>query len=92
MVDQKYWLLPEGVDELLPPAARQLELLRRRVLDVFHVWGFEYVEPPIIEYLESLQVGSGSDLDLQTLKVIDQRTGRLLGVRADMLLSEAGHA
>lgn len=84
MVDQKYWLLPEGVDELLPPAARQLELLRRRVLDVFHAWGFEYVEPPIIEYLESLQVGSGSDLDLQTLKVIDQRTGRLLGVRADM--------
>jgi len=84
MVDQKYWLLPEGVDELLPPAARELELLRRRVLDVFHAWGFEYVEPPIIEYLESLQVGSGSDLDLQTLKVIDQRTGRLLGVRADM--------
>jgi ATP phosphoribosyltransferase regulatory subunit len=84
MVDQKYWLLPEGVDELLPPAARQLELLRRRVLDVFHAWGFDYVEPPIIEYLESLQVGSGSDLDLQTLKVIDQRTGRLLGVRADM--------
>lgn len=84
MTDQNYWLLPEGVDELLPPAAWQLEGIRRRVLDVFHAWGFEYVEPPIIEYLESLQVGSGSDLDLQTFKVIDQRTGRLLGVRADM--------
>ncbi len=84
MTDQNYWLLPEGVDELLPPAAWQLEGIRRRVLDVFRTWGFEYVEPPIIEYLESLQVGSGSDLDLQTFKVIDQRTGRLLGVRADM--------
>ena len=84
MTHQNYWLLPEGVDELLPPAARQLEGMRRRVLDVFHAWGFDYVEPPIIEYVESLQVGSGSDLDLQTFKVIDQRTGRLLGVRADM--------
>ena len=78
------WRLPEGVDELLPPAARQLELMRRRVLDVFHAWGFEYVEPPVIEYLDSLLVGSGTDLDLQTLKAVDQRTGRLLGVRADM--------
>jgi ATP phosphoribosyltransferase regulatory subunit len=81
---QPYWRLPEGVDELLPPEARQLELLRRRVLDVFRAWGFEYVEPPLIEYLDSLLVGSGHDLDLQTLKVVDQRTGRLLGVRADM--------
>ena len=78
------WRLPEGVDELLPPAARQLELMRRRVLDVFHAWGFEYVEPPVIEYLDSLLVGSGTDLDLQTLKAVDQRSGRLLGVRADM--------
>ncbi|MBX3707215.1 MAG: ATP phosphoribosyltransferase regulatory subunit [Pseudomonadales bacterium] len=78
------WRLPDGVDELLPPAAWSLELVRRRVLDVFRSWGFEYVEPPVIEYLESLRVGSGSDLDLQTLKVVDQRSGRLLGVRADM--------
>jgi ATP phosphoribosyltransferase regulatory subunit len=78
------WRLPEGVDELLPPDAWALELVRRRVLDVFRVWGFEYVDPPVIEYLDALLVGSGNDLDLQTLKVVDQRSGRLLGVRADM--------
>ena len=79
-----HWRLPRGVDELLPPAAWQLELLRRKVLDVFVSWGFEYVEPPVIEYLESLLVGSGEDLDLQTLKVVDQVSGKQLGVRADM--------
>ena len=79
-----YWRLPRGVDELLPPAAWELELLRRKVLDVFVSWGFEYVEPPIIEYLESLLVASGEDLDLQTLKVVDQVSGKQLGVRADM--------
>jgi len=78
------WRLPRGVDELLPPAAWQLEKLRRAVLDTFVGWGFEYVEPPIIEYLESLLVGSGEDLDLQTLKVMDQVSGKQLGVRADM--------
>ncbi len=79
-----YWRLPRGVDELLPPAAWELEMLRRKVLDVFVSWGFEYVEPPVIEYLESLLVGSGEDLDLQTLKVVDQVSGKQLGVRADM--------
>ena len=79
-----HWRLPRGVDELLPPVGWQLELLRRRVLDVFHEWGFEYVEPPVIEYLESLLVASGEDLDLQTLKVVDQVSGKQLGVRADM--------
>ena len=79
-----YWRLPRGVDELLPPAAWELELLRRKVLDVYVSWGFEYVEPPVIEYLESLLVGSGEDLDLQTLKVVDQVSGKQLGVRADM--------
>ncbi|HEX7035288.1 MAG TPA: ATP phosphoribosyltransferase regulatory subunit [Pseudomonadales bacterium] len=80
----RHWKLPEGVDELLPPAAWQLERIRRRVLDVFRAWGFEYVDPPVIEYLDALLVGTGTDMDLQTLKVVDQRTGRLLGVRADM--------
>jgi ATP phosphoribosyltransferase regulatory subunit len=86
------WRLPEGVDELLPPAAWALEQVRRQVLDVFHAWGFDYVEPPIIEYLDALLAGIGpdggrghqDDLDLQTLKVVDQRSGRMLGVRADM--------
>ncbi len=79
-----HWRLPRGVDELLPPKAWALELLRRQVLDVFVAWGFDYVEPPIIEYLESLLVGTGEDLDLQTLKVVDQASGRQMGVRADM--------
>jgi len=86
------WRLPDGVDELLPPAAWRLEQVRRQVLDVFHVWGFDYVEPPIIEYLDALLAATGADsgsghqddLDLQTLKVVDQRSGRMLGVRADM--------
>lgn len=78
------WQLPDGVDELLPPRARQLEHLRRQVLDVFHRWGFDLIDPPVIEYLDALLAGSDGDLDLQTLKVTDQRSGRLLGVRADM--------
>ncbi len=83
MNDNK-WRLPHGVDELLPPKAGALERLRRSVLDLFKTWGYEHIEPPLIEYLDSLLVGSGQDLDLQTLKVIDQQSGRMLGVRADM--------
>jgi ATP phosphoribosyltransferase regulatory subunit len=83
MSDQK-WRMPAGVDEWLPPAAWRLEQVRRRVLDVFHAWGFQYIEPPIVDYLDALLVGGGDDLDLQTLKVVDQRSGRLLGVRADL--------
>lgn len=78
------WLLPEGVDEYLPPQAGQLEALRRELLDVFFSWGYELVIPPLIEYLESLLVGAGNDLDPETFKLIDQYTGRLMGVRADM--------
>jgi ATP phosphoribosyltransferase regulatory subunit len=78
------WLLPDGIDEMLPPEARLIEGLRRDILDLFDSWGYELVIPPLIEYLESLLTGTGSDLDLQTFKLIDQLTGRLLGVRADM--------
>lgn len=78
------WLLPEGIVELLPEQAQQLEQLRRHLADTFYAWGYELVMPPLIEYLESLQVGTGNDLDLQTFKLIDQLTGRLMGVRADM--------
>ncbi|MEQ8858794.1 MAG: ATP phosphoribosyltransferase regulatory subunit [Pseudomonadales bacterium] len=84
MISSRHWQLPDGVDELLPPVAWQLELVRRRVLDVFRAWGFEYVDPPVVEYLESLLVGSAGDMDLQTLKALDQRSGRMLGVRADL--------
>ena len=78
------WLLPEGVDEVLPPEADQLERLRRRVLDLYASWGYQLVIPPFIEFLESLLVGTGSDLDLETFKLTDQLTGRLMGIRADM--------
>ncbi|MET0507356.1 MAG: ATP phosphoribosyltransferase regulatory subunit [Burkholderiaceae bacterium] len=78
------WLLPEGIADLLPGEARALESLRRRLLDRCRSYGFELVEPPLIEYLDSLLIGSGSDLDLKTFKLVDQLTGRLLGVRADM--------
>ena len=84
MLQNDRWLLPEGIEEVLPPQAEHLEVLRRRLLDLFHVWGYELVIPPFIEYLESLLTGTGNDLDLQTFKITDQITGRLMGVRADM--------
>ncbi|MCC6706468.1 MAG: ATP phosphoribosyltransferase regulatory subunit [Gammaproteobacteria bacterium] len=84
MADEKLWLLPDGVDEVLPPRARVLEELRRRMLDLFERWGYEYVMPPVVEYLDSLLSGIGEDLDLQTFKITDQITGRMLGVRADI--------
>lgn len=83
-MSNRNWRLPAGVGELLPPAAWALELTRRRVLDVFRAWGFEYIEPPVVDYLEALLVGGGDDMDLQTLKVVDQKSGRLLGIRADL--------
>ena len=84
MSDQERWLLPEGIEEILPDEARRLEALRRRLLDLFGAWGYELVMPPLIEYLDALLTGTGRDLDLQTFKLTDQLTGRLMGVRADM--------
>ena len=84
MISEDRWLLPEGIEEILPPAARRLELLRRDLLDLYDSWGYDLVIPPFIEFLESLLVGTGNDLDLQTFKLIDQLSGRMLGVRADM--------
>ena len=78
------WLLPEGFDEVLPPEAGRLERLRREILDLYAGWGYQLVIPPFIEYLQSLLVGTGSDLDLKTFKLTDQLTGRLMGIRADM--------
>lgn len=78
------WLLPEGIEEVLPEQARKIEYLRRRLLDLYRCWGYELVMPPFIEYLESLLTGTGNDLDLQTFKLTDQLTGRMMGVRADM--------
>lgn len=78
------WLLPDGVDEVLPPYSEPLEQLRRAALDLFTSWGYELVLPPIVEFLESLQSGNGEDLDLQTYKITDQLSGRLMGIRADI--------
>ncbi|MBE0505754.1 MAG: ATP phosphoribosyltransferase regulatory subunit [Marinospirillum sp.] len=79
-----HWLLPDGMDEVLPPVARQIENLRRKLLDLFHGWGYELVLPPKVEFLESLLTGAGYDLDLQTFKVTDQLSGRMMGVSADV--------
>lgn len=78
------WLLPDGVDELLPPEAWVVEQLRRSMLDRYANYGYELVMPPLIEYLDSLLTGTGNELDLQTFKVTDQLTGRMMGVRADI--------
>lgn len=78
------WQLPEGVEEILPGDARRLEQLRRKVLDQFHCWGYEQVTPPLVEYTDSLLIGTERDLEKLTLKVTDQLTGRLMGLRADM--------
>lgn len=78
------WLLPDGVDELLPPEAWQVEQMRRSMLDVYASYGYELISPPLIEYLESLLTGTGNELDLRTFKVTDQLTGRLMGLRSDI--------
>ncbi|MDX1488993.1 MAG: ATP phosphoribosyltransferase regulatory subunit, partial [Acidiferrobacterales bacterium] len=84
MSGQDRWLLPEGIEEVLPDDARRLEAMRRRILDLFYTWGYELVMPPMIEYLEALLTGLGKELDLQTFKVTDLLSGRLMGIRPDM--------
>ncbi len=77
------WILPEHIEDLLPADARKLERLRRLVLDKFSRHGYELVMPPLLEYLESLLSGTGHDMDLATFKLVDQLSGRTMGVRAD---------
>lgn len=76
--------MPQGIEEVLPKQAKKLEALRRQILDVFFCWGYELVVPPVVDFLGSLLVGSGRDLDLQTFKLTDQVSGEMLGIRADM--------
>ncbi|MBT8122747.1 MAG: ATP phosphoribosyltransferase regulatory subunit, partial [Gammaproteobacteria bacterium] len=73
------WLLPEGIEEVLPPDARRLEDARREILDLYARWGYQLIMPPFIEYLDALLTGSGNDLDLQTFKITDQMSGRMMG-------------
>lgn len=78
------WLLPDGIEEVLPPEAARIETARRRVLDLFHGWGYELVITPHVEFLESLLTGAGQDLDLKTFKITDPLSGRQMGFRADI--------
>src|SRR6201996_7507644 len=77
------WLLPENIADVLPSEARKIEELRRRLLDRFRSYGYEMVMPPLLEYIESLLSSGGSDLNLQTFKLVDQLSGRSMGLRAD---------
>ncbi|MBR9813014.1 ATP phosphoribosyltransferase regulatory subunit [bacterium] len=81
---QTRWMLPEGVEEILPPDAWQVELLRRKLLDLYRSWGYELIMPPLVEYLDSLLTGAGEALEQQTFKLTDQLSGRTLGLRADV--------
>ena len=78
------WLLPEDIADVLPAQARKVETLRRAILDLYQSYGYELVAPPILEFLDSLLTGTGSDLNLQTFKLVDQMSGRTLGLRADI--------
>lgn len=78
------WLLPEDIADVLPAKARKVEQLRRSLLDLYRSYGYELVAPPLLEFLDSLLTGTGSDLNLQTFKLVDQLSGRTLGLRADM--------
>lgn len=84
MSQQDDWLLPEGIYEFLPGEAKRIEGLRRKILNLLKSWGYSLVIPPIIDFLDSLLTATGHELDLQTFKLTDQISGRLLGIRADM--------
>ncbi len=77
------WILPDGIEEVLPPEAGRIETIRRNLLDTFHTWGYDLVIPPLAEYLDSLLTGVGHDLDLLTFKLTDQLSGKLMGLSAD---------
>jgi ATP phosphoribosyltransferase regulatory subunit len=78
------WLLPDGVEEILPGQAQAVEQMRRGLLDLYASWGYELVMPPLLEFTDSLLSGVGGDLNLLTLKVTDQLSGQLMGLRADI--------
>jgi ATP phosphoribosyltransferase regulatory subunit len=77
------WVLPDHIADVLPSEARHIEELRRELLDTARGYGFELVMPPLLEHLESLLTGTGEALDLQTFKLVDQLSGRMMGLRAD---------
>jgi ATP phosphoribosyltransferase regulatory subunit len=78
------WILPEYVEDILPAEASRIESLRRKILDLFFESRFELVIPPLLEYMDSLLTGTGHDLDVRTFKVVDQYSGKMMGLRADI--------
>lgn len=84
MATPERWLLPDGIEEVLPPQAARVESSRRRVLDLFAAWGYEFVVTPHIEFLDSLLTGVGKELALRTFSVTDPLSGQLMGLRADI--------
>jgi ATP phosphoribosyltransferase regulatory subunit len=78
------WVLPEYIEDILPAEAKRIESLRRKILDLFFSKGYELVMPPLLEYVDSLLTGTGRDLELRTFKVVDQLSGRMMGLRADI--------
>ncbi len=84
MVKKNNWILPEGIDALLPADAARLEMMRRELLNLFQSWGYQYVIPPMVEFRDTLLTGTGSELALQTFNLTDQISGKALGIRADM--------
>lgn len=84
MTIKQHWVLPQGIEEVLPEQTARYEAIRRILLDLYASWGYELVMPPFIDFIESLLTGTGHDLDLQTFKLVDLMSGRTLGIRADM--------
>ncbi|MCG2633417.1 MAG: ATP phosphoribosyltransferase regulatory subunit [Gammaproteobacteria bacterium] len=84
MLKTDSWKVPAGIDDILPPAAEQVEQLRRRLLDLFHGWGYALVIPPLAEFTDSLLAGMGADLEEQTFRLTDAISGKSLGIRADI--------
>lgn len=78
------WLLPDGVQEILPPDAHAVELLRRKILQIYYSWGYDLVMPAMIEYMDSLLTGTAHSLDTKTFALVDQVSGKQMGVRSDM--------
>lgn len=78
------WVLPEYIEDILPAQAKRIEALRRQILDLFFEKDYELVMPPLLEYVDSLLTGTGHDLELRTFKVVDQLSGRMMGLRADI--------
>lgn len=83
-MENNRWLVPDGIEDVLPREAEQVEHWRRLLIDEFHRWGYELVMPPLVEFVQALLTGKAADLDLDTCQLVDQESGRMMGVRADM--------